>query len=155
MVAAVLCLPLVAALVVLLLRESDAVAEEDARAEAMAAAVTAATDVLSFHYRTLDKDVATAQAHTTGLFAREYRQTADALKQQAADVRAIVQATPSRPGVVSATADEVVILVFVDQASVRQEAGAESPKTRIDQSRVRMTMTRVGDRWLVSQLAAL
>jgi Mce-associated membrane protein len=155
MVAAVLCVPLVAALVVLLLRESDAVAEEDARAEALAAAVTAATDVLSFDYRTLDQDVATAQADTTGLFAREYRQTADALKQQAADVRAIVQATPSRPGVISATADEVVILVFVDQASVRQVAGAKRPTTRIDQSRVRMTMTKVGDRWLVSQLAAL
>ena len=155
LVLAVLCLPLTAAVVVLLLREQDAIDAQHARAEAMAAAVGAASDVLSYDYRTLDRDVARAQGDATGLFARQYRQTAESLKQQAAKNRAIVEATPSMPGVVSATADEVVVLVFVDQASVRQIAGAKTPTTRIDQSRVRMTMTRVGDKWLVSQLAAL
>jgi Mce-associated membrane protein len=152
---AVLCLPLTAAVVVLLLHDQDELKVQQARSEAMAAAVSAATEVLSYDYRALDDDLARAQADATGLFAKQYRQTAAALKRQAAQNRAIVQATPSRPGVVSATADEVVLLVFVDQASVRQTAGAETPTTRIDQSRVRMTMTRVGDRWLVSQLSAL
>jgi Mce-associated membrane protein len=155
MLGAVLCLPLLAAVAVLLLRDQDAVQVRHARAAAMAAATTAAGDVLSYDYRTLDADIARAQADATGVFAAQYRRTAAALQQQAAHNRAIVQATPSRPGVVSATADEVVVLVFVDQASVRQVAGAKTPTTRIDQSRVRMTMTRVGDRWLVSQLAAL
>ena len=154
-VGAVLCLPLLAAVTVLLLRDQDAVKVRHARSAAMAAATVTAGDVLSYDYRTLDADVARAQADATGVFAAQYRDTAAALKQQAAQTRAIVQATPSRPGVVSATADEVVVLVFVDQASVRQVAGAKTPTTRIDQSRVRMTMTRVGDRWLVSQLAAL
>src|SRR4051794_6190802 len=152
---AVLCLPLAAAVAILLLRDQDALSVRQARSEAMAAAVSAATEVLSYDYRTLDDDLARAQADATGVFAQQYRQTAGALKQQAAQNRAIVQASPSRPGVVSATDDEVVLLVFIDQASVRQAAGAATPTTRIDQSRVRMTMTRVGDRWLVSQLAAL
>jgi Mce-associated membrane protein len=155
MVVAVLCLPLTAAVAVLLLRDQDAIDVAHARAGAMAAAVTAASDVLSYDYRSLDTDISRAQADATGVFAAQYRKTAAALKEQAAQVRAIVQATASRPGVVSASADEVVVLVFVDQASVRQVAGAKTPTTRIDQSRVRMTMTKVGDRWLVSQLAAL
>jgi hypothetical protein len=45
--------------------------------------------------------------------------------------------------------------VFVDQASVKQLPGQRTPTTRIDQSRVRMTMTKVDGRWKVSQLAAL
>ncbi|MDQ1697704.1 MAG: hypothetical protein QOJ03_3057, partial [Frankiaceae bacterium] len=53
------------------------------------------------------------------------------------------------------THDEVVVLLFVDQASVKQVAGEKTPTTRIDQSRVRMTMTKVGGDWLVSQLDAL
>jgi len=155
LVVGLLCLPLTAAVVVLVMREQDALDAQHARAEAMTAAVHAAGDVLSYDYRTLDHDVARAQADATGLFARQYRQTADSLKKQAAKNRAIVQATPGTPGVVTASADEVVVLVFVDQASVHQFPGSKAPTTRIDQSRVRMTMTRVGDKWLVSQLAAL
>ena len=48
-----------------------------------------------------------------------------------------------------------MVLLFVDQASVRKTPGAKTPTTRIDQSRVRVTMTLVNGRWLVSDLAAL
>ena len=66
-----------------------------------------------------------------------------------------MQASPAAPGVESATAGQVVVLLFVDQASVKQTAGQGTPSTRIDQSRVRLTMTLVDGRWLVSSLAAL
>ena len=137
----------------------DAVAEaravQHARTAAVAAARTAARDLLSYDYRTMDRDIARAKSETTGLFAGQYASASDRLAQQAKQARAIVQASPSAPGVVSASRDQVVVLLFVDQASVKQTPGQRQPTTRIDQSRVRMTMTLVRGRWLVSQLAAL
>jgi Mce-associated membrane protein len=130
-------------------------AVDTARRQALAASRQAVSDILSYDYRTLDRDISKAKAETTGLFAKQYAGSAAALLAQAKQLRAIVQATPSDPSVVSATADQVVVLVFVDQASVRQVTGAKTPTTRIDQTRVRMTLTRVDGTWRVSQLAAL
>jgi Mce-associated membrane protein len=151
----VLCIPVAAAASVLYVRDRDGRAGEHARTAATAAAEQAVRDILSYDYRTLDKDIAQAEADTTGAFAQQYRRTAGELQTQAAQLKAIVQATPSTPGIVSADRHEVVVLLFVDQASVKQVAGKKTPTTRIDQSRVRMTMTNVGGRWLVSQLDAL
>lgn len=153
--AAALCLPAAVAVALLVGQVGADAATQASRAAAVAAARTAAHDLLSYDYRTIDHDIARAKTETTGLFARQYAQTAQQLLTQAKTVRAIVQATPSSPGIVSATSDEVVVLVFVDQASVKQLPGAKAPATRIDQSRVQLTMTKVDGRWLVSQLAAL
>jgi Mce-associated membrane protein len=161
LVAALLCLPAGAAAALLTIKvshERSTPAVETiatASADAVAAARVAAHDVLSYDYRTINGDIARAKSETTGEFAQQYASTASQLLAQAKQVRAIVQAKPSTPGVVTATSSQVVVLVFVDQLSVKEVAGAKTPTTRIDQSRVRMTMTRVGDRWLVSQLAAL
>lgn len=155
-IAAALVVALAAADVVLWIGGRHAGAVERARAQAVSAARQAARDILSYDYRSLQSDIAKAKSETTGLFAKQYAGSADTLLAQATQLRAIVQATPaSPPAIVSATADEVVVLVFVDQASVKQPAGQRTPATRIDQSRVRMTMTKVGGRWKVSQLAAL
>jgi Mce-associated membrane protein len=154
-VAGALCVP-AAVVVALLARHVDSSAtKDDARAAAVVAAQRDAHDLLSYDYRSLDRDVARAQAETTGTFARQYRATASQLLAEARQVRAIVQATVSTPGVVRASADTVVVLVFVDQASVKQLPGQKSPTTRIDQSRVRMTMQNAHGRWLVAQLDAL
>jgi Mce-associated membrane protein len=161
--AALLCLPAGAAVALLSMKVSHDQATAvisggpvaQASTEAVAAAHVAAHDVLSYDYRTIGKDIARAKSETTGEFAQQYASTASQLLAQAKQVRAIVQAKPSQPGVITATADQVVVLVFVDQLSVKEVPGAKTPTTRIDQSRVRMTMTRVGSRWLVSQLAAL
>jgi Mce-associated membrane protein len=155
-VAAALSVALAAADIVLWLNGRHAAAVERSRSQAVSAARQAARDILSYDYRSLQADIAKAKSETTGLFAKQYAGSADTLLAQAAQLRAIVQATPaSPPAIVSATADEVVVLVFIDQASVKQPAGQKTPATRIDQSRVRMTMTKVGGAWKVSQLAAL
>jgi len=154
-IAVALCVVVAVCDLVLWLHNRHAGSVDDARADAVVAARQAARDILSYDYRSLDKDIAKAKSETTGLFARQYAGSADALLQQAGQLRAIVQATPATPGVVSASANEVVVLLWVDQASVKQLAGQKSPTTRIDQSRVRMTMTKVDGKWKVSQLAAL
>ena len=154
-VVALLCVVLAGCDIVLWLHNRHGADVDAARSAAVVAAKQAARDILSYDYRSLDDDIAKAKSETTGLFAKQYSDSAGTLLAQARQLRAIVQATPSAPGVVSATRDEVVVLIWVDQASVKQQAGQKTPTTRIDQSRVRMTMTKVGGRWKVSQLAAL
>lgn len=124
-----------------------------------AAAVSAARrdvqTILSYDYRSLSSDIASAEQVETGLLARQYRSSAGQLLSQATQLKAIVQATVGSAGVVSADGSDVVVLLFVDQATVRQDPGQTTPTTRIDQSRVQVTMTKVGSSWLVSSLAAL
>lgn len=161
--AAVLCLPAGAAVTLLALRHDRTVqaaapaptlAAGDAAA-AKTAAIQAARDILSYDYRTLPRDIARAEADATGQFAQQYAASAARLQAEAKRLRAIVRATPSVAGVEEATPSAVVVLVFVDQATVKQLPGAKNPSTRIDQSRVRLTMTQVDGRWLVAALAAL
>jgi Mce-associated membrane protein len=85
----------------------------------------------------------------------QYDETASELLPQSKQVKAIVQATVGSAAVMSADRDRVVVLLFVDQATVKQTPGAKTPETRIDQSRVRMTMSHVRGHWLVSELVAL
>lgn len=119
------------------------------------AARHAVVQVLSYNYKTIATDVRHAEADSTGLFLRQYRATASRLLAQARQQRAIVQASIGSSGVVSAGPGNVVVLLFVDQYTVRQPKGPSSNSTRVDQSRVRVTMTRTGGSWRISQLAAL
>ena len=130
-VCAVLCVPAAAAAVVLATRGPAPDSTAHARHDALHAATTAAHDLLSYDYRSLDTDIARAKGETTGAFAQQYAETAGKLLDQAKQLKAIVQ------------------------ASVKQLPGQAKPTTRIDQSRVQLTMTKVGGRWLVSALSAL
>ncbi|MDO0915431.1 hypothetical protein QQM39_32825 [Streptomyces sp. DT2A-34] len=134
---------------------------ESARAEAVAAARKAAPVVLSYDYRHLDKDFAKARAHLTGDFRDEYGKTTKTVVGPTAEkYRGVVKATvaapttagaPAAASVVSASADKVVVLLFVNQ--VTESTQVSGP--RLDLNRVRMTMTRTADGWKVSAVDAL
>lgn len=151
----VLCLLAATALVALQLQRRADRATERARTQAVSAARAAAGDILGYDYRSVDQSIKRARASTTGSFRKEYDETAQKLLPESKQLKAIVQATVGATAVMSATADRVVVLLFVDQATVKQVPGQTTPTTRIDQSRVRVTMNKVGGRWLVSELAAL
>jgi Mce-associated membrane protein len=129
--------------------------EGAARTDAVRSARVAAGDILGYDYRSVEQSIRRARSETTGKFRRDYDSTASVLLPQSKQLKAIVQATVGSAAVMSATRDRVVVLLFVDQATVKQQPGAKTPETRIDQSRVRMTMTKTGGHWLVSELAAL
>jgi Mce-associated membrane protein len=159
LVLALLCVPAAVAAVVFWVRAPSVPAPASLlSADAQGALTAAKTDahaILSYDYRSISRDIAAAKADTTGVFSRQYAGTAARLLSEAKQVKAIVQATIGSAGVVSSVPGNVVVLLFVDQASVRQTPGQKTPTTRIDQSRVRMTMTEVNGKWLVSALAAL
>ncbi|RSN85344.1 hypothetical protein DMH26_34205 [Streptomyces sp. WAC 05379] len=132
---------------------------ESARTQALTAAQKAAPLVLSYDYRHLDKDFASAHAHLTGGFHAEYGKTTKAVVGPTAKkYRAVVKATIAAPAtgtpaasVVSASPDKVVVLLFINQVTEStQVSGA-----RVDLNRVRMTMTRTDGGWKVSGVDAL
>ncbi|MFJ7297139.1 hypothetical protein [Streptomyces collinus] len=133
---------------------------ETARTEALTAARTAAPIVLSYDYRHLEKDFSRARAHLTGDFRDEYGKTTKTVVAPTAEkYHGVVKARVAAPGsggapaasVVSASPDEVVVLLFVNQVTESTQVSG----SRVDQNRVRMTMDRTGDEWKVSAVDAL
>ncbi|REF37314.1 hypothetical protein [Thermasporomyces composti] len=147
-------LTLVAVLVsaVLGYRVHTARAVETARVQALRAGTDAAEVVLSYDHRRLDRDVARARRLITGRFEREYtRFVRTAVRPVAERTGAVVRAEARAASVVSASSQRVVLVLFVNQTTTL----AERPEPRVDLTRVRMTMERVGERWLVSRVEAL
>jgi Mce-associated membrane protein len=151
---AALLLVVAASVVVALDRQQQRVA--DARAAALEQARTSAETVLSYSHRSLDDDFAAALALSTGQFEEDYERTSQsAVREVATETEAEVRADVVSAGVVSGTADRVVVLLFVDQTTVSNRL--DRPQT--DQNRVRLTMVRStaddGPEWLVEQVDAL
>jgi len=154
-IAAGLCIPCAVLLIVFLLRLHTRSAIDDARADAARSARTAATELLAYDYRRINDDVAQAKKLVTKPFSGEYAETASTLQTEAVRLKAIVQADVKTVAVEDATRNRVVVLLFVDQSSVKQLPGQPKPVTRIDEQRVRFTMIKAHGHWLVSEVAAL
>lgn len=123
-----------------------------ARVDALAAARSAAVDLLSYDFRRLDADFERGRRHVTGRFAEEYATTTEkTVRPTATRYQAVVEATLVDAGVRSATRDRAIVIVFVNQTSRNTRLVAP----QIDQNRVRLTLTRVGEAWLVSEVDAL
>lgn len=127
-------------------------ATETARRAGLETSRDAARVLFSYDYRTLDKDFAAGKAITTGAFQKSYGDTTSKVVGPVArDKKAVVKAEVVSAGVVRASPTSVVTVVFVNQVTTSSLATA--PK--VDLSRVRMTVKRVGGRWLVSNVTAL
>ena len=153
-IAAALCVPAAVGVVLLAGKASAAHDRDNARSGALGAAARIARELLSYDYRTIDRDLARARADTTGALARQYADAATQLRTQALATHAIVQARVRDTGVVTVSADRVVIVAFIDQVSITRAAKAAVPATRLIPSTVQMTIVRTGDRWRVSGLSA-
>ncbi|MDX6239079.1 MAG: Mce-associated rane protein [Kribbellaceae bacterium] len=125
---------------------------EQARSQATAAARKAAQLVLSYDYRTLDKDFSAARATLTPGFAADFDQTTKVVAEQAKKTKATVKAEVREVGVRDGDADRVTLLVFVNQTTT---STITQGKPRIDLNRARFTMVRNGDQWLVQEIAGL
>jgi Mce-associated membrane protein len=159
---AALCVLLLAGLVaatVLGWRYREGVRAEQARGQALAAALQAAPVVLSYDYRHLDRDFAAARARLTGHFRDEYRKTTTTVVGPTArKYHGVVKATVAQPtggspaaSVISASADRAVVLLFVNQVTTSTQVSG----SRVDLNRVRMTVALTSDGWRVSGVDAL
>jgi Mce-associated membrane protein len=117
-----------------------------ARSQSIVAARDSAVALLSFRSDTIEMQVDAARELLTGGFRDIYTQvTRDVLIPNAKEQH--VSAAASIPSVasVSATGNHAVVLLFVDQAV----SIGDSPSAYSSES-VRVTLDKVGDRWLVS-----
>jgi Mce-associated membrane protein len=125
---------------------------EQARRSGLEASRDAARLLFSYDYRTLDKDFKTGRALTTGEFRKQYdKTTTKVVADVARQYKAVVKANVVGAGVVRATPDEIVAVVYVNQVTTSTRVAGE----KVDLSRVRMTLRRSGDEWLVTSVNAL
>jgi Mce-associated membrane protein len=129
---------------------------DDVTASASAAARKAATaeiqQILTYDYRTINSDVAKAGSDTTGEFHQQFGTLAGQLiVPSAQQQQTVTKAKVANASVVSANANQVVVLLFVDQATTNKAQQQPQPVG----SQVKVTMQQVGGRWLVAQFQAL
>lgn len=119
---------------------------DKARTESVQAARDSTVALLSYKPETVDKDLGSARDRLTGAFLDAYTQLVNSVVIPGAKEKKIsaVAQVPAAASV-SATPDHAVALVFVDQTVV---VGSDAPTNTA--SSVRVTLEKVGDRWLIS-----
>lgn len=117
-----------------------------ARSQSVAAARDSTVAVLSFRSDTVDQDVAAARKRLTGAFLDTYTQaTQEALIPNAKERHVSAAATVPAAASESVTENHAVVLLFVNE-TVRI---GNSPPTDAP-SIVRVTLDKIGERWLIS-----
>jgi Mce-associated membrane protein len=114
--------------------------------ESVRAATEGTIAMLSYKPDTVEQDLGTAEDRMTGKFHDDYKSlindvVAPGSKQKQISALATVPAAAS----VSATENHAVVLVFVNQTVI---IGKDAPTATA--STVRVTLDRVGNRWLIS-----
>lgn len=133
----------------LLARDLVLATKPDHSREALDAARARTAEVLSYDAATLDADLAVARAQVTGEFARQFEQLAGWLIQPESRERSIViRAEVVRTAVISQSDDRLQALLFVNQTMT---SPAEREPRHIARQLV-VTVSRVGDQWLISDL---
>lgn len=112
------------------------------------AAADAVEVVLSYDHRTLDADEEAATALMTPEYAEEFRASFANVREEATEVRGASRAVALDSGVVSATADTVRVLVFVDRTT--RSGDVERSVARVAPV---VSMQRWGTDWRVSDIA--
>lgn len=117
-----------------------------ASSEALQAAKDAAVALLSYRPDTAQEELDAASERLTGSFKNQYRDLiTNVVIPGAREKHISAAANVSTAATVSATSERAVVLLFVDQTTTV----GSTPPTDL-QSSVRVTMDKVGDRWLLS-----
>jgi Mce-associated membrane protein len=119
---------------------------ETARTQAVVAAKESTVALLSYKPDTVEKDLTAARDRLTGTFLDAYTQLVNTVVIPGAKEKKIsALATVPAAAPVSAKSDHAVVLLFVDQTVT---VGADAPTNTT--SSVRVTLDKVGGRWLIS-----
>jgi Mce-associated membrane protein len=120
---------------------------ELARAQSVQAAVDSTVAMLSYRPDTVTQNLAAALDRMTGSFRGSYASlTHDVVIPGATQRQISAVATVPAAAAVSATQTHAVVLLYVNQTTTM---GSDSPTDTA--SRVKVTLEKVNDRWLISQ----
>jgi Mce-associated membrane protein len=118
-----------------------------ARAESVRAATDSTIALLSYKSETVEKDLQAARRRMTGQFLDSYTSlTHDVVIPGAKQKQISAVATVPAAASVRATENHAVVLLFVNQSVVIKQDAPTSTA-----SIVRVTLDKVGGRWLISQ----
>jgi len=118
-----------------------------ARTESVRAATDSTIALLSYKPDTVEKDLDAARSRLTGSFLNAYRSlTHDVVIPGAKQKQISAVATVPAAASTSATGNHAVVLLFVNQTVI---IGQDAPTNTA--SSVRVTLDKVGGRWLISQ----
>lgn len=119
---------------------------DTARTQSVAAAKDSTVALLSYKPDTVEKDLGAARDRLTGDFLDAYTQLVNTVVIPGAKEKKIsALATVPAAASVSAKPDHAVVLLFVDQTVT---VGTDAPTQTT--SSVRVTLDKVGNRWLIS-----
>lgn len=148
-IAFAVCLALLAT--VLFVTRADPGERPRAASAATATARSTLEQILSYNYSTMAQQLPASQALLTGTFRQEFGETmTKTIVPLAEKDKTVVKARVYEAGVMKQSGNSVTVQAFVNQA--RTSDTQKEPS--IDQNRVIATMTKSGDRWLVSALKA-
>jgi Mce-associated membrane protein len=118
-----------------------------ARTESVRAATDSTIALLSYRPDTVEKDLDAARGRLTGTFLSAYTSlTHDVVIPGAKQKQISAVATVPAAASTSATGNHAVVLLFVNQTVI---IGQDAPTNTA--SSVRVTLDKVGGRWLISQ----
>lgn len=120
------------------------------RDAALSAASDAASQALSYSYKTFDADRAKARALMGPTLAKQYDDAMTKVAAQTAANKLTLKATVLAAGLLSAKEHQAKVLLFVNTLTTREG----SKKQQLDQNRVLMTLTRKDGGWTVSKMDA-
>ncbi len=123
---------------------------EAARRSALEAARERTLALTSYDYRQLEENFAGVLATATGQFATDYQDTTAQLRPTFTDAQAVASATVVAAGLESFAPDRAVAVIAVDQVIATKDA---PPRT--ERNRLRMTLVRPADTWLVERVERL
>ncbi|CAM4500675.1 h domain protein [Nocardia ninae] len=122
---------------------------EQARKDAVTAADRTVTAMFTYDYQTVDRELPKAADNLSPKFREDYlKLITQAIAPGAKDKQLSVKATTQAAGVVSADKSRVEVLLFLNQVTTSKD----SPQGTTSGSRVRATVNKDGDRWLVDQV---
>lgn len=123
--------------------------EDDAR-DAQAAAEDAVVEVLSYDYRTLEDDRREAGSYlTTKYRTDDFDPIFDTIARNAPNTQTVVTASVVGSSIVRAAEGRVEVLVLVDRPTTNKELA----EPVVYEDHVTVTMTRVGDDWLIDDMS--
>jgi Mce-associated membrane protein len=118
---------------------------------AVEAAARSTEQILSTSYQNYDEQVDQATTKMTDAFAKEYRQTAEGIKDQFVAAHTQLQVKAVAQGVVRASSDEAEALLFLNHY-IQKDGPDGKPTTSYAQYRALVTVVHTDQGWLVSDI---
>ncbi|MET9210479.1 MULTISPECIES: h domain protein [unclassified Nocardia] len=122
---------------------------EQARTDALTTASRTVTAMFSYEPGTVDTELPKAADNLTEEFRADYLKLIEqAIAPGAKEKQLTVKATAQAEGVVSADPEHVVVLLYLNQLTTSKD----SPQGTTSGSRVRVSLDKADNRWLVAQV---